>query len=55
MQNQIQKNFFDNLCRNEYRKTFSVIYAEPNTEKSGCFRIGGTNSVRYILQQKNLM
>jgi hypothetical protein len=46
MQNQIPKNFFGNLCRTKYRKTFSVIYAEtinrktfsviyaePNTEK----------------------
>jgi hypothetical protein len=34
MQNQIPKNFFGNLCRTKYRKTFSVIYAERNNRKT---------------------
>jgi hypothetical protein len=34
MQNQIPKNFFGNLCRTKYRKTFSVIYAETINRKT---------------------
>jgi hypothetical protein len=34
MQNQIPKDFFGNLCRTEYRKTFSVIYAETINRKT---------------------
>jgi hypothetical protein len=34
MQNRIPKKFFRNLCRTEYRKKFSVNYAETINRKT---------------------
>jgi hypothetical protein len=34
MQKQIPKNFFGNLCRTKFLKTFSVIYAETINRKT---------------------